>query len=117
MPGVQLPQRKGRAGWRAGRTGIPAAVLLVLSTPVATWWLIGDQSTVPAGAEPDYAIRPWEHRPGSGGNGRDHLAAARECDDRAARPGNRSPQTRPAVVGSPDPPAGGGHPGRSRVAG
>jgi hypothetical protein len=67
MPRVQLPQRKGRAGWPALRTGIPAAVLLVLSTPVATWWLIGDQSTVPAGAEPDYAIRPWNISPAAAG--------------------------------------------------
>ena len=63
MPGIQLPQCKGRGGWPAGRTGIPAAALLVLSTPVATWWLVGDQSTVPASAEPDYAIRPWNISP------------------------------------------------------
>lgn len=67
MPGVQLPRLRGRVGWPAGRTGIPGAVLLVLSTPVATWWLVGDQSTVPASAEPDYAIRPWNISPAAEG--------------------------------------------------
>ncbi len=32
---------------------------LVLAIPVATWWLVGDLSTVPATADPQYAIRPW----------------------------------------------------------
>lgn len=35
------------------------ALALVLAVPVATWWLVGDLSTVPASMGPDYAFRPW----------------------------------------------------------
>jgi hypothetical protein len=42
----------------------PAAVALVLATPVAAWWLVGDRSPrVPAGAALDYAVRPFELNP------------------------------------------------------
>jgi hypothetical protein len=27
------------------------------------WWLVGDQSTVPASSDPDYAFRPWPISP------------------------------------------------------
>ena len=36
-----------------------AALGLVLAVPVATWWLVGDLSTVPVSAGRDYAFRPW----------------------------------------------------------
>jgi hypothetical protein len=36
-----------------------AAAALVLAVPVVTWWLAGDQSTVPVSANPDYVIRPF----------------------------------------------------------
>jgi hypothetical protein len=36
-----------------------AAAGLVLAFPVATWWLVGDLSTVPASASPDFAFRPF----------------------------------------------------------
>jgi hypothetical protein len=36
-----------------------SAVALQVATPVATWWLAGDLSTVPASSDPDYAFRPW----------------------------------------------------------
>jgi formate hydrogenlyase subunit 3/multisubunit Na+/H+ antiporter MnhD subunit len=39
---------------------VPAAVGLVMAIPIATWWLVGDQSTVPASADPDYAFRPLD---------------------------------------------------------
>jgi hypothetical protein len=35
-----------------------ASAGLVLAFPVATWWLLGDQSTVPASEDPDFAFRP-----------------------------------------------------------
>jgi hypothetical protein len=41
----------------------PAAVVLVTATPVATWRLVGDQSTVPLSADPGDAIRPWHISP------------------------------------------------------
>lgn len=50
--------RRGRALGRL--TAGPAAVVLVLVTPVLTWWLVGDLSTVPARAGRDYAVRPWD---------------------------------------------------------
>jgi hypothetical protein len=37
-----------------------AAVVLVLVTPVLTWWLVGDLSTVPASAGRDYSVAPWD---------------------------------------------------------
>jgi hypothetical protein len=36
-----------------------AALGLVLAVPVATWWLVGDLSTVPVSAGRDYAFQPW----------------------------------------------------------
>lgn len=35
-----------------------AAFGLLLAVPVATWWLVGDLSTVPVADRP-YAFRPW----------------------------------------------------------
>jgi hypothetical protein len=44
----------------AARWAAAAAALgLVLAVPVATWWLVGDLSTVPVSAGRDYAFRPW----------------------------------------------------------
>jgi hypothetical protein len=40
-----------------------AAAGLVLATPVATWWLVGDRSGTSAGTELDYAVRPVEADP------------------------------------------------------
>jgi hypothetical protein len=45
---------------------------------VATWWLIGDRSTVPASADPDYAFRPFDVGPAverTAGTGATVLAA------------------------------------------
>lgn len=44
---------------------VTAAVDLVIAVPVAAWWLIGDQSSVPAGADPDYMVRPLGIAPGA----------------------------------------------------
>jgi hypothetical protein len=42
----------------------PAAIGLALATPVATWWLVGQQDAdVPAGTELDYAYRPLDIDP------------------------------------------------------
>jgi hypothetical protein len=38
---------------------VPAALGLVLAVPVATWWLVGDLSTVPVSVGRDYAFQPW----------------------------------------------------------
>lgn len=38
---------------------LAAALGLVLAVPVATWWLVGDLSTVQVSAGRDYAFRPW----------------------------------------------------------
>ena len=35
-----------------------AALGLVLAVPVATWWLVGDLSTVPVSAGRDYGVCP-----------------------------------------------------------
>jgi len=50
---------------RARARGAPVApaLILVLAVPVAAWWLVGDQSTVPASMDPDYAFRPWSIGP------------------------------------------------------
>jgi hypothetical protein len=47
------------------RTAVPAAVGLALATPIATWWLVGDQSE-PAtpGTELTYAVQPVPLDPG-----------------------------------------------------
>jgi hypothetical protein len=44
---------------------VPAALALALAlaTPVATWWLVGDQSTVPVSAGRDDAFRPLDISP------------------------------------------------------
>jgi hypothetical protein len=62
---------KLRLGWSA--TGperawarwavVVSALILVLAVPVAAWWLVGDQSTVPLSMRPDYAFRPWRIGP------------------------------------------------------
>src|SRR5215469_5218615 len=39
---------------------LPAAAGLVLALPVATWWLVGDQSTTSASEDPDFAFRPLD---------------------------------------------------------
>jgi len=44
------------AGGRPARWPAVAGVMLVAAMPVATWWLVGDQSTETA--DPDYRIRP-----------------------------------------------------------
>jgi len=36
-----------------------AAFGLLLAVPVATWWLVGDLSTVPISEGRDYAFQPW----------------------------------------------------------
>jgi hypothetical protein len=42
-----------------GRVLVVAAVVLVLVTPVATWWLVGDRSErVPPDVKLDYTFRP-----------------------------------------------------------
>lgn len=40
-----------------------AALVLLMAVPVATWWLAGDQSTVPVSAAPDYFIKPFNAGP------------------------------------------------------
>ncbi len=52
------PER--RSAWRVL---LPAAVGLVLATPVVTWWLIGPLNTAPARVGLDYAFRPWPISP------------------------------------------------------
>jgi hypothetical protein len=39
---------------------LSASAGLVLAFPVATWWLVGDLSTVSASAHPDFAFRPLD---------------------------------------------------------
>jgi len=36
-----------------------AGLGLVIAAPVATWWLVGDLSTVSVDAGRDYAFQPW----------------------------------------------------------
>lgn len=45
------------------RVLLPAAIGLVLATPVATWWLVGPLHTAPARVGLDYAYRPWPISP------------------------------------------------------
>ncbi len=47
----------------ARRAALPACAGLVVAFPVATWWLVGDLSTVPASADPDFAFRPFDIGP------------------------------------------------------
>jgi hypothetical protein len=42
---------------------LAAAIAYSLAVPVVTWWLVGDQSTVPLSARPDYVIRPFRISP------------------------------------------------------
>jgi len=49
-----------RSVWRVL---LPAAVGLVLATPVVTWWLVGPLNTAPARVGLDYAFRPWPISP------------------------------------------------------
>ncbi len=49
-----------RSVWRVL---LPAAVGLVLATPVVTWWLVGPLNTAPARIGLDYAFRPWPISP------------------------------------------------------
>jgi len=57
---MRLPQtadgKRAVARWVA----LSAAAGLVLAFPVATWWLVGDLSTVPASEHPDFAFRPFD---------------------------------------------------------
>lgn len=58
MTGPIRPDHAGRAVAR--RAALPAGAGLMLAFPVATWWLVGDLSTVPASADPDIAFRPFD---------------------------------------------------------
>jgi hypothetical protein len=41
------------------RTALPAGVALALATPIATWWLVGDQSEpAPPGTDLTHAVQP-----------------------------------------------------------
>jgi hypothetical protein len=40
-----------------------AGATLLLAVPVMSWWLVGDQSTVPLSSDPDYFIRPFHISP------------------------------------------------------
>jgi hypothetical protein len=44
---------------------VPVAAGLVIAVLVATWWLVGDQSTVPLSADPDYTFREFDIEPGT----------------------------------------------------
>ncbi len=52
------PRLSGSSSHRERWTVRLAGLALALATPVATWWAIGDQSTVPASMDPDFLIRP-----------------------------------------------------------
>src|SRR5215469_11876127 len=57
MPSPQRADgKRGVARWAA----LPASAGLVLAFPVATWWLVGDLSTVAASEHPDFAFRPFD---------------------------------------------------------
>jgi hypothetical protein len=55
---MRSPQAADRKRAVARWVALLASAGLVLAFPVATWWLVGDQSTVPATAHPDFAFRP-----------------------------------------------------------
>ena len=58
---------------------LPAAIAAALACPAATWWCVGDLSTVPLSADPDYAFRPLAVSPAverMAGAGATALAAA-----------------------------------------
>jgi len=48
---------------KAGWVIVPAAVGMVMAVPVVSWWLVGDQSSVPAGAHPDFTFQGFEVGP------------------------------------------------------
>ena|SRR5215472_13806301 len=107
-------------GWRirARSALVPvAAVVLVASTPVATWWLVGDQSTVPLSADPGYAIRPWDIGPATAAAaGLASLAVAAAMMVLLAGATIRR-RLDPEVAGRPGPAAAGRRAGRGRAAG
>jgi hypothetical protein len=37
---------------------VAATVTLLVTTPVAMWWLVGDRTEVPAELDPDYMVEP-----------------------------------------------------------
>ncbi len=51
----QPPGILRRSAWPLA---LPAGIALVITFPVAVWWCVGDLSTVPLSADPDYAFRP-----------------------------------------------------------
>jgi hypothetical protein len=59
MTALPPPRPGNGTGRRLVRCVVPAAAALVLATPVTTWWLVGDQSTVAVSAGRDYAFTPW----------------------------------------------------------
>lgn len=64
MTEIGHPVPAGRAKQaRAWLVLLPAAVLLALATPVATWWLVGPIDTGPARAGLKHAFRPWPISP------------------------------------------------------
>ena len=40
-----------------------AAAGLTVTTPIAVWWLIGDQTEIPPEMDPDYVVRPVDLDP------------------------------------------------------
>lgn len=49
------PDIARRSAWPLA---LPAGIALVIAFPVGMWWCIGDLSTVPLSADPDFAFRP-----------------------------------------------------------
>jgi hypothetical protein len=56
-------ERAGRYHTDARWALLLAATGLMIATPIATWWLVGDQSATAKGADLDYAVRPVELDP------------------------------------------------------
>jgi hypothetical protein len=54
--------RRFRSSWRGRRVDAALAVVIVVSAPVAAWWLIGDMSEVSLSGRypPDYVLRAPE---------------------------------------------------------
>jgi hypothetical protein len=42
---------------------VMAAIGLLITTPVAVWWLVGDRTEIPLEENPDYLVRPIEVDP------------------------------------------------------
>src|SRR5262245_23517370 len=60
MAAMPRPDPAGDPDRVPARWAVLVAVLgLLLAAPVATWWLVGDLSTVPVSDGRDYAFRPW----------------------------------------------------------